>query len=371
VIVVITAGVGVWVSRSTSSATSRAEARVTQAQLPSSGYWFTGLSADDAGLSATGTVASTSASALCAIAPIDTTPLATGAVRTGSCSEPTVHGSTVQAVITETPATGTGAVALAVTNPTSGLTSTGPTVMTFADSSDTRPIIASGGGTLWIYDSSTPAGAQVVEASSTTGQVTDSGAAPKLDEPVMAADSNGLWLGNSIRGGGSPGLLFHLSPGGKPVSTVLPDTDKAVDWLLADDGHVWAGIRDIGGTDETLWRFDGPGPTVAFHAPEPGLFTSSVVGGEADGLWTAIPNPPLSAPPTSSENKQLDVVRIDPDTGSRSVQATLPALPLLNAEAGTTPGQAAYFDGSFYLLEPPFLQDGYGYSTLARITPTD
>ena len=65
-----------------------------------------------------------------------------------------------------------------------------------------------------------------------------------------------------------------------------------------------------------------------------------------------------------------DVVRLDPDTGKQTVEAILPALPQLTAEQGLADGSAAFFDGSYYLLEPPFRQGGWqGYSELARITP--
>ena len=48
----------------------------------------------------------------------------------------------------------------------------------------------------------------------------------------------------------------------------------------------------------------------------------------------------------------------------------MPALPQLTAEQGLADGSAAFFDGSYYLLEPPFRQGGWqGYSELARITP--
>ena len=85
-----------------------------------------------------------------------------------------------------------------------------------------------------------------------------------------------------------------------------------------------------------------------------------MIGNEADGLWT------MAYTLTSQEK----IIFLDPDTGSESVVATLPAVPIPSYETdgGLAPGQGVYFDGSLYLLEPPFHVRGYiGYTSIVRV----
>jgi hypothetical protein len=91
----------------------------------------------------------------------------------------------------------------------------------------------------------------------------------------------------------------------------------------------------------------------------PGASTPlSVIGDEADGLWT------FQWSPTGQQ-----IVSIDPDTGAESVAATVPSVPQPEfTDQGLAPGQGVYFDGALYLLEPPFRLDGYiGYSSIVRV----
>jgi hypothetical protein len=57
------------------------------------------------------------------------------------------------------------------------------------------------------------------------------------------------------------------------------------------------------------------------------------------------------------------------------VVGTLPSsrLPLYETDEGLRQGQSVYFDGSLYLLEPPFRKNGYlGYTSIVRVvTPHD
>lgn len=66
---------------------------------------------------------------------------------------------------------------------------------------------------------------------------------------------------------------------------------------------------------------------------------------------------------------QHQVIHTDPGTGAASVAATLPVLPSMGSR-GLVQGQAVLFDGSLYVLEPPFKKDGYlGYTSIVRIHP--
>jgi hypothetical protein len=152
---------------------------------------------------------------------------------------------------------------------------------------------------------------------------------------------------------------------------VVSSATDAVDWMIADSGHLWAGIRPAGGSLLSLWRFDGPKATVAFHTPEPGLEAgpNSVVGDEQDSLWLTTPDPPFGDTPKPTDNQHLDVVKLDPDTGKPTVEATLPPLDQLAAESQTGAGQAAFFDGSYFLLQSPSVGGYTGFTQLLRVTP--
>ena len=337
---------------------------------------FYGLSTQSGHLLVTGTVTS-SQDAPCARVPVDPAALTLGAVTTGSCDDPASYGEQVLYVVNN-PDGGstafTSSVVIVTTDPKTGKSTTGPTVMRFSEVSDTRPVAAYGGGWLWVYDVDTSNGPEVLQVSATTGRVEDVVRTPELYRPVLAANSDGLWMGNSVTGVQLSGALFHVAPGSHAVTTVLSSSadNDVVDWIVADNGHVWAGIRPAGSSLLNLWRFDGATGKVALDGPEPTIQAGSnfVVGSDQDGLWLTTPDPPFGATTSPTDNQHLDVVRLDPDTGRPTVEAQLPPLDPIAAESGTTPETAAFLAGSYFLLQSP----GTGGSTddftqLLKVTP--
>ena len=162
-----------------------------------------------------------------------------------------------------------------------------------------------------------------------------------------------------------------MASGITAVTTVLSNaSDDVVDWMVADNGHVWAAIRPAGGSLLDLWRFDGPTAKVAFDVPEPSLEVGPnfVVGEAQDGLWLTTPDPPIGATPSSSDNQHLDVVRLDPNTGKPTVEAQLPPLDRIAAESGTTPDTAAFFAGNYFRLGAPSVGGYTGFTQLLRVT---
>jgi hypothetical protein len=347
---------------------------VSSLALPS-GYTFFGLSTDSGPLLLTGGVASTDPNAPCIRTPVDAATLTLGAVTTGSCDEPAASGERV-AIDVINPDGGslafTTSIAITVTDPKTGSRKTGPVVMRISEASDTNPVVAYGGGSLWVYDVDTSNGPEAIQISATTGQVEDVARTPQLYRPIMAANGDGLWLGNSIQGSPTAGTVFHVAPTSHVVTTVVPSPNDAVDWMVADPGHVWAGIRPSDGSGGlSLWRFDGPKATVAFRMPEPSLEagTNFVVGNEQDGLWLTTPDPPFGDYPSPTDNQHLDVVRLNADTGKPTVEAVLPPLDQLDAESQTGSGQAAFSDGSYFLLQSPSVGGYTGFTQLRRVTP--
>ncbi len=356
--------------------------------LPS-GYSFGGLGVASGQLLVVGAAlpaAATDAVApACASARISSDPLAASTPTTtinlteptgSSCADPSSVGERVSFVVINpdggSPAF-TSSIAINVTDPNTGALTTGPVVMRFSEVSDTQPVAAYGGGSLWIYDVATSNGPEAIRVSAITGKVEDVVRTPSLTRPVIAANSDGLWLGNSIEGGQLAGTLYHVAPGSHAVTTVLSSSadNDVVDWMVADNGHVWAGIRPAGSALLNLRRFDGPAGKVALDLPEPSLEVGPnfVVGNAQEGLWLTTPDPPFGASTAPTDNQHFDVVRLDPNTGKPTVEAQLPPLDQLAAESGTTPGTAVIFAGSYFLLQSPQTGGYTGFTQLLRITP--
>jgi hypothetical protein len=275
-------------------------------------------------------------------------------------------------VNTNVPDSNNATIAISVLDPVSGQVSVGPVVMTYGSFSDTRPVMAYGGGWLWIYDNETTNGAELLQVSESSGQVVDTVPMPILYKPILAANVDGAWIGNSVEGGecagcGPPSTLYHVSPGSAGATVVVPDPTLSVCWLVGDGSDLWVGMGEqhYGCAEQTIWRFDGDSPRPVFRVPLTGYEPTTVVGDEADGLWTVVP--PSSEAPASGSNEV--VVRIDPDTGRQTVMAALPPIAVPSYDQGLQAGQAVYYDGSLFVLEPPFHANDYlGYSQLLRVS---
>ncbi len=337
-----------------------------------------------------GEVASTASARTptCVSATVDPRTVELAPTRDASCDDPTLDGETVGVVNDDIPGSNNATISIARVDPRTGHTSVGPVVMTYASYSDTRPVMTYGGGWLWIYDNSTigsaaetvtgsnPGTAELLQVSTSSGEVVDTVSVPNLSRPIMAADDAGLWIGNSFEGGMCPGCappsaLYVVAPGSPRAVVAIQDNTLVVCWLLGSQDHLWAGIGHAhsGCTQETIWRLDGTDFQPAFEVPDQGYDPLTVIGDESDGLWTM----QWTRPPTgvSSTPSPQEIVGIDPDTGAEKVVATLPAgvVHLSEEGQGLVQGQAAVLDGSLYLLEPPFELRGYlGYSTLVKVT---
>jgi hypothetical protein len=324
----------------------------------------------------------------CVSATVDAQTLAVGAGSDADCNDPAVEGETVGVVNANIPDSNNATISIARIDPGTGKTSVGPVVMTYGSYSDTRPVMAYGAGWLWIYDNSTiassgaavnvsnPGRAELLQVSTSSGQIVDTVSMPVLYRPLMTADNDGLWIGNSVEGGecsgcSPPDALYYVGPGSEKAVVAIPDSTLIVCWIFGSAHHLWAGIgRERSGcTQETIWRLDGTDFQPVFMLPDRGYHPNTVIGDEADGLWTMQwAHLPTGLSPTPSPQ---EIVGINPDTGAERVVATLPPLvvPLSGEYAGLVQGQATVFQGSLYLLEPPFAQSeqDLGYSTLIRV----
>ncbi len=330
------------------------------------GYRFDQISASSDTLLLTGEVTSTATSQppTCVAASLDPTTLHIAVTATASCDDPTAIGQTVGVVNQNLPHSNNATIQIADVDPHTGRVAVGPVVMTYASYSDTRPVTAYGGGWLWIYDNSAttatatvdqahPGHPELLQISTSTGAVVGTVAMPALIRPIMAADDTGLWIGNSIQGTTAPALL-RVAPGAAAPDVVVPSTAAHTCWLLGSGDTLWAGIgpTERGACQQqTIERFDGTNPQPAFDVAEAGYHPTTVVGNQAQGLWTMQWTAAGGTPPIISPQV---IIRIDPNTGAETVAATLPPLLVPPAQAsGLADGQAAIVDHALYLLEPP------------------
>ncbi|HZV26788.1 MAG TPA: hypothetical protein VFG00_10900 [Acidothermaceae bacterium] len=365
-------------SPATPVATTTLPPNVSSLTLPG-GYQVGGLTADAGQLVATATIALSSkgTTPLCAAISINGDPPAVDGTIVSDCDDPATTGEPVTMVVTEKPdpksdSGVSGTIAISHRNPVNSGFTVGPVIMTYTAASDTRPVAVYGGGSLWIYDLDTTNGPEAIQVAATSGQVEDVVRTPALSRPIIAANSDGLWLGNSIEGSIVAGTVFHVASGSHVVTTVVSTPNDAVDWLVADDGHVWAAIRPATPSGAlSVWRFDGPNAAVAFRTPEPSLQEGPnfVVGNEQDGLWLTTSDPPIGAYPSPTDNQHLDVVRLDADNGKPTVEAALPPLHTLDAQSQTASGQAALFADRYFLLQSPSVGGYTGFTHLLSVSP--
>jgi hypothetical protein len=374
----------------TSTTTSPSTKAIPTATLPPTDL-FNQIAVVQGHLLLSGETASTASAKtpICVSATVDPQTLDIGSGSEASCNDPAVDGATVGVVNGDIPDSNNATISIAHLDPQTGQTSVGPVVMTYGSYSDTRPVTAYGGGWLWIYDNSTivdggetvnvsnPGKAELLQVSTSSGQVVDTVSMPVLYRPLMSADSDGLWIGNSVEGGqcsgcSPPSALYYVAPGSDKAVVAIPDTTLIVCWLLGNEDNLWAGIghEASGCSQEGIWRLDGTDFQPVFTVPDQGYDPNTVIGDESDGLWTMqwTHFPTRQSPTTPSTQ---EIVDINPDTGAETVVAILPALvvPLTGEGSGLLQGQAVVFDGSLYLLEPPFQLNGYlGYSTLVKVT---
>jgi hypothetical protein len=260
-------------------------------------------------------------------------------------------------------------VSLAVLNPRTGVYKVGTPVMTYSPDSTSTPVFAYGGNWLWIYDVQTTAGPQLLQINAVNGQTVATISTSQLFDPLMVANDDGVWLANSFRGSPAPYVLYHAIPGGSQLTGVLLGPNLHAYWITASGSHVWLGAGSVPMV-QTLWRFDGVEASIGLHTAISGLQPfGNVVGDQTDGLWTVVAKPPLVVSDIGQSTGQpLDVIRINPDTGSQQVVARGPTLPAIEEEVGLAKGESILYGGSFYVLQPSS-QLSAGYTRLVKVTP--
>ena len=327
-------------------------ALINQISVTSNGLLLSGTTI------ANGESPESSSQSTCAAAALDPQTLVVGTLEVGSCGDPLLTGRTVEAVNTPIPQSNNATMSINVADSATGQVSNGPVVMTYGSYSDTRPVIAYGTQWLWVYDTETTNGPELLQVSMSSGSVVDTVRMPALYKPLLAADDGGVWIANSIGGSPAP-ALYYVGAWSSAPSVVIPDTNVPICWLWAAGTSAWigAGLQNAC-AKEAVERFVDYGTAPLFSVP--GNFLAfNVIGDETDGLWTLQLNAGVQ-----------QIVSIDPMTGTESVAATLPYEdePILNQEEGLAPDQAVYYQGALYILLPPFRSNGFlGYTSVVRV----
>jgi hypothetical protein len=219
--------------------------------------------------------------------------------------------------------------------------------MSFDEASDTHLEWTYGPGSLWLFDTATPRGAEALRVSTATGRVEDTVPLPRIFRPLLAADADGLWLALAPSGGApgrGPAPLYHVAPGARSA-VLVHRGGRAALWLAAAGHTVWADVVS-GRRRQTIWRFDGPAGTARRLARADDLHAAAAVvepGGRA--LWAAS-DVPVGGRFFHCSREQ--VVRIDARTGRRAVVADV-RLP--EAACGAVTG-ATFAYGAFYFATP-------------------
>jgi hypothetical protein len=247
----------------------------------------------------------------------------------------------------------------------------GPIVMRYGNYSDTRPEWTYGGGYLWIFDAKSPSGTEVLRVSESTGAVLSTVHLPWSARVLLAADEDGLWIGQSAEGGWQRGEKLPLLELGARAPIVAlqspqPLDGGRVDWLAAFGHTAIAAVSDYSRSTETsIDTLQGPTghplivktgnawqPTNIGEGP---FDAPPVLEAPGIGLVAAMPgwDGQFSETPVSES-----VLRIDPLTGRDS------RLALLKDLAAEDFSAYVFYDDALYLLAHA---NGMGTATLYRI----
>ena len=202
---------------------------------------------------------------VCRLAVVQPEPLQFVSNRWTGCNDPSLAGQRVVPIETVERG-GNSDVRISVLG-SSGTFRVGPIVMRYGNYSDTRPEWTYGGGYLWIFDADTPSGTEVLRVSESTGVVLSAVHLPWSARVLLAADEDGLWIGQSAEGGWQKGenlplLEFVGDRSSAPIVALRspePLNGGRVDWLVASGRTAIVAIEQPNNTvDSSIDIFESP-----------------------------------------------------------------------------------------------------------------
>lgn len=211
----------------------------------------------------------------------------------------------------------------------------GKVAFRYGDYSDTKPIWAYGGGSVWLYDVATTNGPLLLRYSLASGALVQRVRMPKLFRPVLVADDDGVWLMASPEGGiaGEKVAGLYLVRNGASSPTVVHREGRAALWLAAHAHTVWVETL-TGATTFSLWRFDGTRGKLLHRGTHVDVYSATYGAG---GLWGWGNTAPCGG--------NVPVLRVDGRTGAGRVVASVPRLGGCAEPAGDL-----YAGGAFWFI---------------------
>ena len=210
----------------------------------------------------------------------------------------------------------------------------------YSEASDTQPVWAYGGGSLWLYDVATTSGPLLLRYSLPSGALEQRVRMPKLFRPVLAANADGAWLMAAVNGGvsGQSVAALYLVRPGATGPTVVERQGRAALWIVANRHTAW--VETVAGnTVFSLWRFDGNRGKLLHRGNHGDVFAATYGAG---GLWGWGNVAPCGG--------KVPVLRIDGKTGAARVVASVPRLGGCSQPAGDL-----YTGGAFWFVNGPRL----------------
>ena len=247
----------------------------------------------------------------------------------GSCATPEKDAYGLAPVLTHDPNSFRSTVRVA-----------GKVAFRYGDYSDTKPVWAYGGGSLWLYEVATTSGSQLLRYSLASGALEQRLKMPKLFRPVMTADADGAWLIASPSGGvsGEKTAALYLVRPGATAPTIVHREGRAALWLVAHGHTVW--VETITGvTTFSLWRFDGKRGKLLHRGNRVDVYAATYGAG---GLWGWGNTQPCGG--------KVPVMRIDGKTGAARMVTRVPRL-----GGCAQPSGDVYVGGAFWFINGPRL----------------
>jgi hypothetical protein len=242
-----------------------------------------------------------------------------------------------------------------------GKVATGPPIMTVQQTSGGDQRIAYGGGSMWVVDCGTTKGAEAVQVSEATAAVRTTAKLPQslCDNPMLAADADGLWIGTSSDSN-PPAQIMHIAPDSNAVR-IVHRGGRSVSAMVVDGDTLWADVTSLKNRKLTgqLWRFDGPTSKVAFHVSDHGLVSTDLTGSATLGLWSTVNEAPSGKSAMTfgqwSAGRWDEVVYVDPSTGATSIASKVHPKTIPGDVAAMSP---VLYKGAIYLFDAPYSMNG-------------
>jgi hypothetical protein len=294
----------------------------------------------------------------CDTAVVDPRMLRLASITRGACDNPALFHLRVMEIDQYNPqGLVQSRVATVDRNAKSGY-SLGPVLFSHEECSDCSEESAHGPRSLWIYAPfSTPdireQKGELFRISERTGRVLERWAMPSITRPLLATDADGLWLTESLDGGGPP-ILYHVSPGMHTPAQALRYDNRTgartpARFLIADKHTVWLESFATARSAAQAWLWRLHGTTVAEHGRavhgadacgDSGEGPSTVLGKASTGFYCVTIGNWQNGEGATTQN----VYRVLPAAAKEQRVATvIPPAETVDVYAAATLGDSYYF----------------------------